>query len=427
MPSYPYYTEPTHDRGIVTNASGNASRDTGVSDAEGRLVIDVVDRIFLLEPTKHPLITLLTNVGKTFNGDAWSGSGLLKSSCHNPEFKWIEDHYGGRYCKNVGTYSASGGLTITVTGAGSSPAYIFTAGDVFKNIRTGEHMLVATVASTTTITVATASRAYGTTAASAGADGDEFLIIGNVNEENASARNVNTTRSATNSNYTQIFRTSIAVSGTEKAARLYGGSDLTYLRRKKATQHALDIERAFWFGEKKNDTGGTQGHQRRATGGILEWIDSGNSYVQDQGGPLTAPDFNTFLREAFTYNAGGTKTLFCGGKVLQAINEFARGQIQTKVGETTYGLSISKYVSAFGNVNLVHVPQEVFPGEYAGSAFLLDVSNCLKYRFMDGRDTMLRSNVQAPDVDGQVDEYLTEAGLERKLAPTCAMLKGVID
>ena len=38
----------------------------------------------------------------------------------------------------------------------------------------------------------------------------------------------------------QIFKTTIAVSGTEKEAKLYGGPDLPYLRAKKGTEHALD-------------------------------------------------------------------------------------------------------------------------------------------------------------------------------------------
>jgi len=50
MATYPYVNEPTHDVGTVTLDSSNAARDTGVSNAESRLVVDVVDKIFLLEP-----------------------------------------------------------------------------------------------------------------------------------------------------------------------------------------------------------------------------------------------------------------------------------------------------------------------------------------------------------------------------------------
>lgn len=38
----------------------------------------------------------------------------------------------------------------------------------------------------------------------------------------------------------QIFKTTIALSNTEKEANLYGGKDLPYQRAKKGTEHALD-------------------------------------------------------------------------------------------------------------------------------------------------------------------------------------------
>lgn len=413
--AYPYYTEPTHDTG--TAAVG--ARDTTISNAEGRLRLDVVDKVFLLEPTRHPLVTLLTQVGRTFDGQGYKGAGLQKAVTINPEFKWLEDYYGGRYAKVVGTYTAATtACTITVTGAGSSSGYIFTPGDIVRNFRTGENMLVDTVSGATTITIATAGRGFGTTAAAQGADGDGLFIIGNVNAENAGARNVNTTRSAAQTNYTQIFRRTMSVSGTEKASGLYGPKDLPYLRAKLGTEHLLDIERAMWFGEKKIDT---SAHPKRATGGVLELINSGGSYVQNQDGILTAPDFNTFLREGFTYG-NPTKMLFAGGLVIQAINEMARGQMTTKPLDQTYGIRISEYVTPFGVINIVH--NTLFVEDYAGYAFLLDLE-CFRYRYMEGRDTQLHTNIQAPDVDGEVDEYLTECGLERKQAPRHALLKGV--
>lgn len=411
MPTkYPFYTEPTHDQGPVTSAA----RDTVVSAAEGRLVVDAVDKIFLLEPNKHPLVSLLTNVGKVWDGQAWKGAGIMKGPTGNPEFKWFEDVYGGRYAR-VALTAAAAVTSIDVTGAGSSPAYIFTVGDVVRNARTGENFLVTAITDTDTIAV---TESYGDTAAAGVVSGDGLFIIGNVNAENSGARNVNTTRSTAQTNFTQIFKTSIAVSGTEKSANLYGGKDLPYLRAKKGTEHALDIERAFWFGQKGSDT---STFIRRATGGVDEFITGGNAYVQNQGGPLTAPDMNTFLREGFTYG-NSTKMLFCGGLVLQAINEMARGQLLTKVDDSTYGVRISEWQTAFGIVNLVH--QSLFVEEFAGSAYLLDLES-FRYRFMENRDTKLETNIQAPDVDGEVDQYISEVGLERKQAPRHALLKGV--
>jgi len=79
----------THDQGSVTIDSSNAARTTAVSSAEGRLIVDAVDKVFLLEPNKHPLVTLLTNVGKVWDGKAWKGTGMLKQATGNPEFKWF--------------------------------------------------------------------------------------------------------------------------------------------------------------------------------------------------------------------------------------------------------------------------------------------------------------------------------------------------
>lgn len=136
---------------------------------------------------------------------------------------------------------------------------------------------------------------------------------------------------------------------------------------------------------------------------------------------MTAPDFNTFLREGFTYG-DDHKSFYAGGLILQAINEFARGQLRLKPVPTTYGVKIYEYVTAFGTINLIHNP--LFTGEYAGYGFLLDM-DCFKYRYMNDRDTKLETNVQANDVDGEVDQYKTECGLQRIQAPKCALLKGV--
>ena len=413
MATYPYYTEPTHDRSTTVVTDGGA-RDTAVSSAEGRLIVDAVDKIFLLEPNKHPLVTLLTNVGKVWDGKAWGGSSVMKAVTGNPEFKWFEDYYGGRYAR-VKTAASPAISSIDVTGAGTSSAYIFTINDVVRNARTGENFLVTAITDADTIAV---TPSYGATAAAAIAAGDGLFIVGNVSAENTGARNVNTTRSAAQSNYTQIFKTSIAVSNTEKAAKLYGGGDLPYQRAKKGTEHALDIERAFWFGQKLSET---STYARRATGGIDEFITTGNSFVQNQGGVLTAPDMNSFLREGFTYG-NSTKMLFAGGIVLQSINEMSRGQLTTKVGDTTYGVRISEWQTPFGIVNIVHDP--LFVEDFAGQAYLLDM-DCFRYRYMDGRDTKLETNIQAPDVDGEIDQYISEVGLERKQAPRHALLKGV--
>lgn len=183
------------------------------------------------------------------------------------------------------------------------------------------------------------------------------------------------------------------------------------------------IERAFIFGEKKTATG-TYGHPKRATGGLLEFILTGGSYIQNQGGPLTAPDMNIFLREGFTYGSG-RKVLMCGNIILSAVNEIARGQLtDLSVKGDTYGVSVSRWHSAFGDVDIMVNPFLV--GDYAGYGFLLDPES-FRYRYTKGRDTHLRMNIQANDADAEIDEYFSEVGLERINAPLNSLIMGVTD
>jgi CTP:phosphocholine cytidylyltransferase-like protein len=48
-------------------------------------------------------------------------------------------------------------------------------------------------------------------------------------------------------------------------------------------------------------------------------------------------------------------------------------------------------------------------GYYLASLDLAD--DCIEYRYLTDSDTQLHQNIQANDLDGQKDEYLTEAGL----------------
>lgn len=219
----------------------------------------------------------------------------------------------------------------------------------------------------------------------------------------------------------QIFKTTIAATNTNVESEAYGGKDIKVERAIKATEHALDIERAFIWGEKKVTTG-ANGQPKRATGGVLEFLEAGNSYIQNQGGVLTEADFDIFLREGFTYGDSPKKYFMCGGLVLGAISGFAKGRLQTKKEDKSYGLVINEYITPFGTINIVHNPLLV--EDYAGFGMLLDM-NSFKYRYLNNRDTKLELNVQANDADGVIDQYLTECGLERVQAANNALLKGV--
>lgn len=380
---------------------------TGVKDTNNtlaaKLKIDMSEKIALLQPSATPLITFL----KRAKGNT--------ATANNPKFSWLEDDIGARWdaINDVAGYNTSATKIVVDTGA------IFTVGQLVKVPRTGEVMKVAVIdPDGDNANEITFVRGFGTTAAAAIVNDDPLVIIGNANEEGAGAPTINNTTETEVYNYTQIFRTTFGVTNTQNATAMYGGNDLAYQQKKKGVEHLVDMARSFYFGELKLLTSGT--HPLRTTKGLLGFLNQNN---YDASGALTQDEFDQNICEGLFKYGSNEKLMLCSARVLSVINGWAMGKLQIDQGEKTFGLSVTKYISPFGTLNLLHEP--LFEGAlYGGYAACIDVEN-VKYRPLKGRDTSLRTNIQANDVDAREDEYLTEAGLEVRSPKTHALLTGV--
>lgn len=362
----------------------------------GRKVVDIAKKIDVLEPDSAPL-TLLTKK-------------IDKRVAVNPEFKWMEEESLTKTDQvNDGTGMLAGDTTMTVDNGSR-----FRAGDVVKIPRTGENVLVTAVA-TNDLTV---TRGWGSTAAAAINDNEPIIIIGNANQEHATKRAMIIGDQTIRTNYTQIFRTPFGISRTAANTEMYGGKDLAHIRMMQLIEHQKEIERAFWFGEPKEDLTGT--HPRRATGGVDYWI---STNATDAGGALTQIEFNTFLRTGFRYGSK-KKWLFAAPIVVEAISYWASQKLQVSVNEKTFGISIMEYLTPFGVVNIVNMNLFTEVTLYSGYAYLIDVEG-LAYRYLDNSDTKLKTNIQANDADGQEDEYITECGLQFNNEKKSALLYNV--
>lgn len=378
-------------------AQVNGVRDTN-NILAAKMKIDMAEKIALLQPSATPL-TVFTKRAK--------GATV---AAKNPKYSWMEDDLGARWdAINNGAGYANNATSIIVDNGD-----YFSAGDQVKVPRTGEVMLVTAVA-TNTLTV---TRGFGVTAAAALVDNDPIVIIGNVNEEGSGTRTLKSTLEVEVFNYTQIFKTPFGVTNTQNSTDMFGGQDLSYQQKKKGIEHMVDMERAFMFGEKKLDTSGS--HPKRATGGLLSFLNQNN---YDASGALTQSEFDQNVAElAFRYGSS-EKLMLCSARVLSVINGWATGKLQIQQGEDTFGLSVTKYVTPFGVLNLVYHP--LLEGAvYGGYGVILDVEN-IKNRPLQGRDTKLETNIQANDEDQRKDQYLTEAGLQVSLPKTHAVVTGV--
>lgn len=359
-----------------------------------KMIIDMGKEISLLSPNETPILTLLTRKGK--------------KETKTPRFEWLEDDLGEIW----GRINYPGGYGPEDVNLRVNDATIFCENDIVSVPRTGELLRVTSVSpETDTITVV---RGWGSVPAGEITGDEQLLIIGNANQEGSSARKAVSTIAKLSYNYTQIFRTPINITATARSSATWDGGDLAYMRYKKGIEHALEIERTFLFGERKEDLSET--YPRRCTGGIIATITT-NRF--DAEGSLYETSFNNFLAQVFRYGSQ-TKYLFCSGELIIRISSWAHGLLQYRPTDTVAGIAITEYISPHGRVLLV--PHRMLTGPIYGRYGLLVDLNELTYRYLTDRDTKLYTNIQYPGYDGEIDEYLTECGLEMR----CEAKHGII-
>ena len=366
----------------------NGVRTTG-NIAQERRVVDMAEDIVKLDPSEAPFLTLLKQ------------SGMGKRKVFNPEFKWLEN----RPVPYVVVTSASGAASatsLTVEDASAIPVHT-----VLQNSATGENMRVTAV--NTGSNSLTVVRGYGSTAAAAIESGARLTTLGVAMPENSSAPQPISTVEDTQYNYTQIFRTTIALSGTEAASKLYGGKDRNYQRREALVDHKKAIVRAMYLGQRKEDHSGST--TLRTMGGLKELLASaGHKAFEQSTAPLTWDSFVSSVAEPAFLHGSSEKVLLTGSNLVKHILSWGIEKVQLTVKENKFGLDIKTLLTPFGSLLVVHDRMLDTIG-HSTHAFILDSSE-MKYVHLSGRDTQLRLNIQADDVDGVMDEYLTECSLE---------------
>lgn len=366
---------------------------------EGSLVRDVASRIALLQPEDAPLLSFINGLKK-------------KSETTNPKYEWFEDEMR----PNTVTVSGSAGTGTTInvtTGTG-----VRVRVDDILMTTTGEAILVTAVA-TDALTV---TRSMGGVAAATLADGNQLIIAGNAMQEGASNPTFKFTAKAAKYNYIQIFRDTIELTDTQIASKSYGGDDRLHQRKLRGSEHKRGIEQAFLFGDKFEDTSGTQ--TRRGTGGLLTSI---TTNVTDAGGVLTEGTFEAFCRNLFRYSpttSSATKLFLCAPILISALNFWNKTKLQVRQDDKTFGTRLATYRSGHGDLEVTRHWLLADFTEFTKYGFALDPQN-LMYRYMAGLDTKLHLDIGLKTDEKTVDEYRTHAGLELHQERTHAILSGV--
>jgi hypothetical protein len=277
------------------------------------------------------------------------------------------------------------------------------------NTTTNEIVRATANGASTSITVA---RGVSGSTAAAMAAGQKLVIVGSADVEGGNKPNAVSFDPTTDYNYTQIFKTGLSLTNTQKATFLRTGNKESEMVTKALKLHMADIERAMFWG-KRFEENGSSAQPRRFTGGLFNMItnvtDAASGFAT--ANTIVENEFDRLLIENIFAWGNKQKLAICGPRVISNLQKIAKGRWQPTQVTGSYGVSMTNYSTFAGDLNvMLHPMFRQIPG-FDSTMLVLDMPY-VKYRYLDGRDTQLKRDVQANDADATEHYYLTECGLE---------------
>lgn len=274
-------------------------------------------------------------------------------------------------------------------------------------------------------------------------DADVALIVGNINAEGAIMPSGISYDPVKLYNYTQIFRTPLSITRTARKTTLRTGDAYKEMKREALELHSIEMEKAFLFGVKTENTG-DNGFPERTTDGIITVIKasastnvddyslnstySGKDWTEAGGGEDW---LNAYLEVLFRYGRK-QKLMLAGSGALLGINKLAQSGSHFEITSTTraYGIAVSQWITPFGIVDILTHPLFSVEATLRYSGLILEPEE-LSFRYID--DTTFfgeggktaASGTNSNRKDATDEEYLTEAGLELHHPTVFGFLNGI--
>ena len=364
----------------------------------------------LLEPNGNAPLNALLSMGSSESTD-------------DPEYKNFRDELPDRVITVNGAINSASTATITIDASDDNKYAI--SGAIIINQTTGEVMQAT--ADTTGTSLAVTRNIGGTTHQIA--DDAKLFISGYAAAEGGTSPTAISFDASVVSNYTQIFRTAFQVSNTLSSTYLRTGDKMDESMTKALKLHMSDIERAMFFGT-KHEANGTTAAPTRYTGGLVNSltnvVDITTSYASYGGtgaGVMTEAGFDSLLMSTVFKYGSNQKIAFVGETVANQLQQMGKDRWKPTVVEGSYGVNLIRYTTFAGDL-MVHLHPQFRQLDHMKNAMVIVDFPYLTYRFLEGRDTQLLENRQAPDADSVKHEYLTECGLELLQDKVHAYIKG---
>lgn len=368
-------------------------------------------------------------------------SKVKKRTVDDPEFSWWDEP------NDIVRLQVNGALssvdtTIVVDSGDPTSAAPGNRWGTATNLKAGDTLMVepatdsATfspemleVVSVTDATTFVVKRGVAGTTAATIANDVYLLKIGSAYGEGTGAPKATTRNPVKYTNLIQIFKDTYEITGTAVETRVRTGDPLKNDKKRKAFDHARDIEHAMLFGQQYEATDDVSGKPKRYMGGLRSFISSATSSILTTGWTLN--DLLDAVSPVFDFDteAGDTRIVFAGNGAINAFNK--KIMDQSNAAQITYAgtaklwnMNFREYTIPTGSLMIKTHPLLNRNTLYTNSWFIIDFS-ALTYVAQKGRDTRMNDNVQNKDEDLRRGYWQSDCSLEVDYAGlTCGYIGG---
>lgn len=286
-------------------------------------------------------------------------------------------------------------------------------GMIFRVDSSGENVIVNAVLGATSVSV---TRGVGTTAPASILTAVNLYQVGTAFEESSFRPNALVINPVRVTNLTQIFRNTWAVSGSAAATQVIAGNDnIAENKQDCAAFHAVDIEKAIFFGQKSSST--RNGSPFRTMDGIFSIVGNlayyppsySSANVTVAGGTTNYTQFEAAFDPCFNQatdpKVANERILFVGGAAKKVINNIGRlnGTYYMIDGQTSWGLQFSTIKIARGIFHLIEHPLFNSNTSWQKMAVAVDMST-FNLAYLGNRKTMnMEFNMNGTPTDNGID------------------------
>lgn len=297
-------------------------------------------------------------------------------------------------------------------------------GQVLKCLRTGEELRVTAIA-TDALTV---TRGIGSVSTAAINASEVLAIMGHADTDGNTAPRSITTEPNIKTNYCQIFRTAVEISGRDMESDNFGEDEWQRCWDDAMRRHTREIEQTFLFSD------GAASSEPNLTNGAQGLITT--NVTNNLGADLTEAGWNTVLRNWLRRNQAESDSnlfFFVGELLNKALTNYGRDQLRYDTSDRVFGIACKKYMAESGQViNLIRHPLFSPLGSdetaanlgWQGHGMGFNASKIGRVNFKN-RIKKLQKDIETPGTDGSKSAILDDCGFWMATEKSHCLLTGV--